>query len=143
MGGDLPGKKAKKSNVGPFAADDTERRHSVFESSRAMNLRSRLAVLATATATIAGIGIGIGAAPASAKVHRGVAGCFAWSWGDGWNSRTVYWHNRCSTRHKIAIKYWNRRYTKTYSTTVAGDGKGHEKLPASGIKSIKDKGRVW
>jgi hypothetical protein len=109
---------------------------------RMAGLRKRAAVVAAASAVAVGLGAGLGATPASAGVHRGVAGCFAWSWGDGNTSVTVYWHNRCKTKHKITIKYSLGWTTKTYSANVAGDGKGHKKFQTASIVSIKDSGRV-
>ncbi|NJP89416.1 hypothetical protein HCN51_08155 [Nonomuraea sp. FMUSA5-5] len=103
-----------------------------------MSIRTRAAVVAAASAVVAGLA----ATPASADVHRGVAGCFAWSWGDGNTSVTVYWHNRCTTKHKITIKYSLSWTYKTYTATVGGDGKGHKKFQTASIVSIKDAGRA-
>jgi hypothetical protein len=107
------------------------------------SLRTRAAVIAAATVATAGLGVGIGAAPASAAVHRGVAGCFAWSWGDGNTSVTVYWHNRCSTKHKLKIKYSLGWTTKTYTAIVGHvHANGHKKFQTASIVSIKDGGRA-
>ncbi|MBO2457154.1 hypothetical protein [Actinomadura violacea] len=105
-------------------------------------LRTRAAVIATAAVATAGLGVGVGAAPASASVHRGVAGCFAWSWGDGNTSVTVYWHNRCKTTHKLKIKYSLSWTYKTYSTNVKANAKGHKKFQTASIVSITDAGRA-
>ncbi|MEV0313478.1 hypothetical protein [Nonomuraea fuscirosea] len=111
-------------------------------SARMAGLRNRAAVVAAASVVAAGLGAGLGAAPAAADVHRGVAGCFAWSWGYGNTSVTVYWHNRCKTRHKLTIKYSLSWTTKTYTAKVGGDGKGHKRFQTASIVSIKDSGRV-
>jgi hypothetical protein len=105
-------------------------------------LRTRAAVIATAAVATAGLGASVGAAPASASVHRGVAGCFAWSWGDGNTSVTVYWHNRCKTAHKLKIKYSLGWTYKTYSANVKANGKGHKKFQTASIVSITDAGRI-
>ncbi|MES9537620.1 MULTISPECIES: hypothetical protein [unclassified Actinomadura] len=108
----------------------------------ARSLRTRAAAIAAASAVTAGLAVGVGAAPASADVHRGVAGCFAWSYGDGNSSVTVYWHNRCKTKHKLQIKYSLSWTTKTYKTSVKADGKGHKKFQTASIVSIRDLGRA-
>ncbi|MBG0831066.1 hypothetical protein HS041_25225 [Planomonospora sp. ID67723] len=110
-------------------------------SSRKMSLRTRVAVVAAASLAAAGLGVGA-AAPASAEVHRGVAGCFAWSWGDGNTSVTVYWHNRCDDKRKLNIKYSLGWTTKSYTAVVGGDGKGHKRFQTASIVSITDGGRV-
>ncbi|GAA2205872.1 hypothetical protein GCM10009850_013300 [Nonomuraea monospora] len=103
-----------------------------------MSISTRVAAVAAASVVVAGLA----ATPASADVHRGVAGCFAWSWGDGNTSVTVYWHNRCRTKHKITIKYSLSWTYKTYTATVGGGGKGHKKFQTASIVSIKDSGRA-
>ncbi|TDD87011.1 hypothetical protein E1293_08670 [Actinomadura darangshiensis] len=103
--------------------------------------RTRIAVVAAAIATAA-LGAGIGAAPAQASTHRGVNGCFAWSYGDGNTSVTTYWHNRCSTKHKLKIKYSLSWTTRTYTAVVKGNAKGHKKLQTATIVSIYDGGRA-
>ncbi|MFC5834110.1 hypothetical protein [Nonomuraea insulae] len=107
-----------------------------------MSIRNRVAAFAAASVVAAGLGVGLGAAPASADVHRGVAGCFAWSYGDGNSSVTVYWHNRCKTKHKLKIKYSLSWTTKNYTAVVGGNGKGHKKFQTASIVSIKDGGRA-
>ncbi|GGS57128.1 hypothetical protein GCM10010156_14790 [Planobispora rosea] len=109
--------------------------------SRGTNLRTRVAVVVAASLTAAGLGVGV-AAPASADVHRGVAGCFAWSWGDGNTSVTVYWHNRCDNKRKLKIKYSLGWTTKSYTAVVGADGKGHKKFQTASIVSITDGGRA-
>lgn len=109
--------------------------------SRTAGLRTRIAVIAAASVATAGLGIGVGAAPASASVHRGVAGCFAWSWGDGNTSVTVYWHNRCRTRHLLKIKYSLGWTDRNYTAKVSANGKGHHKFQTASVVSIKDGGR--
>ncbi|SEG93244.1 hypothetical protein SAMN05444920_10872 [Nonomuraea solani] len=105
-------------------------------------LRNRAAVVAAASVVTAGLGVGVGATPASADVHRGVAGCFAWSWGDGNTSVTVYWSNRCKTTHKLKIKYSLGWTTKNYTAVVGGKDKGHKRFQTASIVSIKDGGRA-
>ncbi|MDF5754985.1 hypothetical protein [Spongiactinospora sp. TRM90649] len=110
-------------------------------SSRGVSLRTRAAVVVAASIAATGL-IGVGATPASAGVHRGVTGCFSWSWGDGNTSVTVYWHNRCKSKRKLNIKYSLGWTTKKYTAVVKGDGKGHKKFQTASIVSIKDGGRV-
>lgn len=110
--------------------------------SRGIGLRTRAAVITAASVATVGVGFGISAAPASASVHRGVSGCFAWSWGDGNTSVTTYWHNRCTTTHKLKIKYSLSWTTKTYTAVVKGNAKGHKKLQTASIVSITDGGRA-
>ncbi|WP_330231709.1 hypothetical protein OHA40_03940 [Nocardia sp. NBC_00508] len=62
-------------------------------------------------------------------MHRGEAGCFAWSWADGNTTTTVYWHNRCSTEKTLLIEWLGPAAPSRH--VVPGDGKGHEKT--SGI----------
>lgn len=109
-------------------------------SSRGASLRTRVAVVAAASVAVAGLGAGLGATPASADVHRGVNGCFSWSWGDGNTSVTVYWHNRCKSKHKLNIKYSLGWTTKKYTAVVGADGKGHKKFQTASIVSITDGG---
>ncbi|MEU0564031.1 hypothetical protein ABZ297_01360 [Nonomuraea sp. NPDC005983] len=111
-------------------------------SSRRPSLRTRVAVVAAASFAAASLGVGVGAAPASADVHRGVNGCFAWSWGDGNTSVTVYWHNRCRNKRKLNIKYSLGWTTKNYTAVVGSDGKGHKKFQTASIVSITDGGRA-
>jgi hypothetical protein len=57
----------------------------------------------------------------------------------------VYWHNRCSTKHKLIIKYKKGSipYTFTYTAIVGHvHSTGHKKLPATYMLSIKDGGRT-
>ncbi len=110
--------------------------------SRGASLRTRVASVAVASVVAAGLGVGVGAAPASAAVHRGVSGCFSWSWGDGNVSVTVYWHNRCTTKHKLNIKYSLGWTTKKYTAVVGANGKGHKKFQTASIVSITDGGRA-
>ncbi|WP_329248232.1 hypothetical protein OG417_00885 [Actinoallomurus sp. NBC_01490] len=108
-------------------------------------LRTRAAVVAASCVAIAGLGVGIGTASASASsVHRGVSGCFAWSYGKGVTitSRTVYWHNRCSTTHRLKISYVHRGSIAEHTTNVKGHAKGHKKLDTKTIRYIKDEGRT-
>jgi hypothetical protein len=104
------------------------------------SLRTRAAVIGAAAIVATGLGTGLSATPASAAVHRGVAGCFAWSWGDGNSSVTVYWHNRCPRTHRLKIKYSLGWTTKNYTAVVKGDAKGHRKFQTASIVSITDGG---
>ncbi|MEU7743146.1 hypothetical protein [Nonomuraea sp. NPDC049158] len=111
-------------------------------SSRMASLRTRVAVVAASSVVVTGLGVGVGAAPAAADVHRGVSGCFAWSWGDGNTSVTVYWHNRCGNKRKLKIKYSLGWTNKNYTAVVKSDGKGHKRFQTASIVSIKDGGRA-
>jgi hypothetical protein len=106
------------------------------------SLRTRMAVVATASVVATGFGVGLGTAPAAADVHRGVSGCFSWSWGDGNSSVTVYWHNRCHNKRKLNIKYSLGWTTKKYTAVVKSGGKGHKRLQTASIVSITDGGRA-
>ncbi|WP_067804076.1 hypothetical protein [Actinomadura formosensis] len=110
--------------------------------SRKTGLRTRAAVIATAAVATAGLGVGVGATPAMAKVHRGVSGCFAWSYGDGNTSVTVYWHNRCKRREKLRIVYSLGWTNKTYRKVVGSNAKGHKKFQTASIVAIVDDGRA-
>ncbi|MFC4009923.1 hypothetical protein ACFOY2_22020 [Nonomuraea purpurea] len=109
---------------------------------RMAGLRTRAAVVAASTAVVAGLGVGVSATPASADVHRGVTGCFAWSWGDGNTSVTVYWSNRCGNKRKLYIKYSLGWTTKNYTAVVKAGGKGHKRFQTASIVSIRDGGRA-
>jgi len=101
-------------------------------------LRTRLALVVAATAT-AVVGTAI---PASATTFSHVSGCFAWSWSDsGWFSTTVYWHNRCSTRHKIDVEWDGPAYKDTVKL-VNGDGKGSSWTTSDKVVAVYDLGRA-
>ncbi|MFB9908850.1 hypothetical protein [Allokutzneria oryzae] len=77
------------------------------------------------------------AGPASAAVHRGKSDCFAWSWGDGTISTTVYWHNTCDETRQLVIKLDEGSY---YYAKVKANAKGHRKFYDT-PKEIRDHGR--
>ena len=99
-----------------------------------MALTSKLATVLLAAPVLATT---IAAAPAAvaspsvsfqeADIHRGTAGCFAWSWGDGDISWTVYWHNQCSSEKTLVIEWFNDLGPIPSSYVVPADGKGHER----------------
>lgn len=87
-----------------------------------MNRKLR-AALASAAALLA---VSAAAGPASAaemqpmSKHTGTTGCFNWSWADGWDSTTVYFHNTCKTTHVIEIT-WN--HDLEYDASIPADYK--------------------
>ncbi|MER6734702.1 hypothetical protein [Streptomyces puniciscabiei] len=95
----------------------------------------RAAALASAAALIA---VGATAVPASAaemqpmSKHTGKAGCFSWSWSDGWVTTTVYWRNTCDHAEYLYIS-WN--HDSDYGPYVQLAG---EKNSASGYGSVTD-----
>ncbi|WP_042366804.1 hypothetical protein [Streptacidiphilus neutrinimicus] len=102
------------------------------------SLRTRIALTVAATAT-AVLGTAI---PASATTFSHVSGCFAWSWSDsGWFTTTVYWHNRCSTRHRIEVVWDGQAYDPTVRL-VNGDGKGNAWTTSDAVTGVYDLGRA-
>ncbi|MFJ1795295.1 hypothetical protein [Kitasatospora griseola] len=100
--------------------------------------RRRIAVVA-ATALAA---VGLSATPALAATHRGVAGCFAWSWDDsGWFSTTVYWHNRCSVAHRIEVVWDGNAYALT-TRSVPANGSGNTWTTSDAVEHVYDLGRA-
>ncbi|GAA2750932.1 hypothetical protein [Kitasatospora cinereorecta] len=78
---------------------------------------------------------------ADPHVHRGVNGCFAWSWGDDWLwEATVYFHNRCAQPHRLRIA-WKSKAVRTSVITVPADGKGRESRMTDPLE-IYDAGRA-
>ena len=111
---------------------------------RALSPRRRAAVVLASTVAL----VGLSTSPSfAASVHpmttyRGVAGCFAWSWSDsGWFSTTVYWHNRCSTPHKLEVQWDGNAYALT-KRTVAANGSGNTWTTSDGVKAVYDAGRA-
>lgn len=100
--------------------------------------RTRGAVVAATIAAVTAIGI----VPASADVpHRGVNGCFAYSWAPGWFTTTLYWHNRCSTRHRIEVVWDGQIYNPTVRL-VNGYAKGNAWAADDGVTGVYDLGRA-
>ncbi|MFC5911283.1 hypothetical protein [Streptacidiphilus monticola] len=83
----------------------------------------------------------VGPAPAAtAATHHGVSGCFSWSWDDsGWATTTVYFHNRCRTRHQIEIS-WDGNAYADMRVNVAPDGKGSRWTTSDGVTAVHDNG---
>jgi hypothetical protein len=103
--------------------------------------RRRAAVVATAAVTALGLGTMPAFAVSADSVHRGVNGCFAYSYGDpGWFSVTVYYHNRCSTRHRIGIVWDGNSYAET-QRNVPANGKGSAWSTSDGVLGVYDLGR--
>jgi len=97
----------------------------------------RVVVLIASTLAL----VGLSTTPAWAATHRGVAGCFAWSWDDsGWFSTTVYWHNRCTTAHKLEVQWDGNAYALT-RRTVPANGSGNTWTTSDGVKAVYDAGR--
>jgi hypothetical protein len=100
-----------------------------------MNRKLRAALASTAAL----LAVSAAAGPASAAEmqpmdkHTGTSGCFNWSWADGWDSTTVYYHNTCTTTHVIEIT-WN--HDVAYDASIPAGVKGH----ANGWGSMK---YVW
>lgn len=105
-------------------------------------MRKIISTFGLATALVLG-----SASPALAddngEMHRGVDGCFAWSWnGDGFFSTTFYYHNRCRKPHKISIR-WSGTGHPPQIITVQGHAKGSTtNTYSSDVVSVEDLGRA-
>ncbi|MBF9071786.1 hypothetical protein [Streptacidiphilus fuscans] len=99
--------------------------------------RTRAAVIAaTLTAATA-----LGVVPASAAANSTVSGCFAADWNPGWLTTTVFWHNRCSTRHKLEVIWDGPGYSNTVRL-VNGYAKGSTWTTSDNVIAVYDLGRA-
>ncbi|WP_353944448.1 hypothetical protein ABII15_24515 [Streptomyces sp. HUAS MG91] len=79
-----------------------------------------------ATAALAAAPLLVNASPAFTPdtVHRGVTGCFSWSWKDGGAlTTTVYYRNRCDTAHTLRIR-WSSAASGNEDIKVKAGAKG-------------------
>ncbi|WP_420035326.1 hypothetical protein ACN2WE_25845 [Streptomyces sp. cg28] len=81
-----------------------------------------------ATAALVAASLLGGASPALAltsdTVHRGVTGCFSWSWKDGGAlTTTVYYRNRCDTAHTLRVR-WSSAASGNEDIKVGAGEKG-------------------
>jgi hypothetical protein len=110
--------------------------------SRSPAVKTRLRHRATAVALTTTAVLGLSAVPAfAASTTRGVSGCFAYSYSPGWMTTTVYFHNRCTTRHKLDIQWYGNQY-KDAIKSVPANGKGSVWSFSSGVDAVWDEGRT-
>ncbi|SCK49966.1 hypothetical protein H181DRAFT_04508 [Streptomyces sp. WMMB 714] len=106
-----------------------------------------------ATATIAVLIVALAGAPAAVagehspietkKKHSLKDGCFTASYDDDtWASQTMYFKNRCKTRHKLRVYKFDGG-TQTDTFTVGGGSKGSKRYwNYGGRMGIEDLGRA-
>lgn len=85
----------------------------------------------------------VSAAPAAADtMHRGVDGCFSWSWKDGgFATTTVYYTNRCKQVHRIRITWDDPGGSETH--TVGGRKSGSSyTMWGTKVVYVSDEGRA-
>ena len=61
-----------------------------------------IARIATA-AVLVPAGLGLATGTASAGPTRGVDGCVAYSYENGFETTTVYFHNRCNSKQRVTV----------------------------------------
>lgn len=68
------------------------------------------------------------AADLPASYHHGTTGCYKWSWANGIESVTLYYHNKCSSTAKLQFQTNNGNIHVTRCLTRAGGAQSHIKF---------------
>jgi hypothetical protein len=112
------------------AVADSRPRHLGNNSTRGRTMLHKIVARAAATAVL-GVGVVMGGAlpadAATASVHRGSDGCFNYSYGDGIETTTVYFHNTCGHSANLWINWHNGSLRFATCQAVGGGAKGHIK----------------